>query len=228
MKVFQIYFQESQKESLDPLFTPYFNEGCTPFFESSVIRSLIELGAHKGHEYFGVVSYKLTQKIGHMRTNWRNHPHIADKSVREFTVERYKELLYLKKPDAMSFQCHAPHDTVTIANNFHPNFIIYWKKIMDAIGFAWEPVIIQDVFYCNYFCAKSELYERFVKEMLAPAMDFMEKQMPELWTDSKYPKALPQNLSEAWKINHFPYHAFLCERMFSYWAHLNKLTCLHY
>jgi hypothetical protein len=66
-----------------------------------------------------------------------------------------------------------------------------------------------------------------VKEMLGPTMDIM-KGMPELMENSRYPKALPDHLKKSFGINHYPYHPFLCERMFSYFVHLHKLKCLHY
>jgi hypothetical protein len=62
---------------------------------------------------------------------------------------------------------------------------------------------------------------------LEPAMEVMET-MPELMQNSGYPKVLPEHLQRQWGINYYPYHTFLCERMFSFYAHLNKLKCLHY
>lgn len=227
MRVFQIYFDPSQIDQLEPGYDPYFNEKCTLFFESEVIRDLIERGEHKRSEYFGVVSYKFRQKLGYMRDNWKNNKNIANTSVREFTTETFEELLYQFRPDAMSFQRHAPHDPVMIANGFHPNFRKYWEEIMTKIGYKWEPVRIENVFYCNYFVAKSDLYERYVNEMLGPAMEVM-KQMPELMSNSRYPLPWPKRLEEQFGVPHWTYHAFICERMFSYFAHIHNFKCLHY
>jgi hypothetical protein len=207
------------------VYIPYLNEDCTVFFENSVIRKLVEEEKHKDSDYFGVVSYQLIDKIGVIK-NWKIK-NIANTSVNKFTPELFERELYRYKPDAMSFQRHIPHDTVTFADRFHPDFSKYFKEIMNKIGYQWRPIIFENVFYCNYFVAKSEIYERYVSEMLAPAMDVMEE-MPELMGNSNYPKKLPDNLNKSFGINHYPYHPFLCERMFSYFAHVHKLQCKHY
>lgn len=227
MRVFQIYFKPEQVTQLEPEFIPYFNVTCTPFFESKVIEQLVLNNEHIGSDYFGVVSYKLRQKLGYMKENWKNNKNIANISVQEFSVKQFREELYKHKPDVMSFQRHAPHDTVLVANGFHPGFRKYWEEIMQKIGYKWEPTFLENVFYCSYYVAKTEIYERFVKEMLSPAIKVMEE-MPELWNNSHYPEALPENLQSSFGIKHYPMHPFLCERMMSWYAHLHKLECKHY
>jgi len=80
---------------------------------------------------------------------------------------------------------------------------------------------------CNNFVAKKDVYERYVTEMLAPAMEVM-LTMPELMKNSMYGKPLPENLKKSFGVNWFPYHTFLAERFFSYFCHLNKLNCKHF
>lgn len=226
IRIYQIYFKPEQLESVD--YIPYLNSECTPFFENSVINHLVkEEKAHEGSEYFGVVSWKLKHKIGITKENWKNHKNIANKSVNEFTPALFEIELLKGKPDAMSFQRHMPHDPVRVANGFHPNFSKYFQHIMNQIGYKWNHSLFLDVFYCNYFVAKSELYEKYVIEMLSPAIDVMQE-MPELFNNSQYPHKLPADLKQKFGIDHYPYHPFICERMFSYFAHLHKLKCLHY
>lgn len=227
MRVFQIYYKPEQITQLEPEFIPYFNVTCTPYFESKVIEQLVLNNEHLGSKYFGVVAYKLREKLGYMKENWKNNKNIANTSIQEFSVKQFQDELYKHKPDVMSFQRHSPHDTVLVANGFHPKFRVMWEYIMKEIGFPWSPTIIQDVFYCNYFVAKTEIYELFVKEMLSPMMALMEN-MSELWENSRYPQALPEHLHSSFGINHYPYHSFICERAFSWYAHLHKLQCKHY
>lgn len=235
MKVYQIYFKEEHKKLLEPQFIPFENKVCSIFFESFVMRYLIDHGHHRdgsffGDDYFGVVSYKVKEKLGYMKTDWKN-ARIANRSVTEFTVEQFERELHKHKPDAMSFQRHDPHDTVMVADGYHPGFRKYWVEIMSKLGYHWEPGTNEDVFYCNYFVAKATIYERFVKEMLAPAMDVM-MTMPELLKDSYYRPSdgskLPENLQKQFGITHYPFHPFICERMFTYFATLHNLKCLHY
>lgn len=229
MIVYQIYFKEEQKAQLEPEYIPYFNDPCSIFFESEVIRKLILDGKHLNTDYFGVVSYKIRGKLGYMKENWRNHPKIANTSAQEFSPALFAKSLYDidPLPDAMSFQRHIGHDTIGVAEGFHPGFTKLWKHIMGEIGYEWKPEVYKDVFYCNYFVAKPELYERYVKEMLNPAIVVMEG-MSELWGKCNYPHPLPLNLQEQFNTKHWTFHAFICERMFTYFAHIHNLNCWHY
>lgn len=227
IKIYQIYFREDQRACLD--YIPYYNPDCTVFFENSVIQDLVQKQKQTqgDAEYFGVVSYKLREKIGETIESWKNNKNIANKSIRKFTPEQFQHELLKGKPDAMSFQRHMGHDPISYANKFHPGFSGYFQHILKKVGYNWSPTYLENVFYCNYFVAKNEIYEKYVNDMLAPAMEVM-KNMPELMRDSHYPHKLPENLKEKFGVNHYPYHPFICERMFSYFAHIHNLKCLHY
>lgn len=222
LKIYQIYFDDTQVGALD--YIPVKNPDCTEFFENSVIRKLIQEGAHLDSEYFGVVSYSLRNKIDLSR-KWGGD--IANLSVTEFTPQLFESVLKASAPDVLSFQRHTKHDNVSLADKYHPNFSKFFKEIMRNIGYNWHPQVLNHVAYSNLFVAKSEIYERYVREMLDPAMDFMAK-MPELRANSRYPKRLPVDLQRRFGLPHYPYHTFLCERMFSYFAHINNLNCLNF
>jgi len=82
------------------------------------MRRLVEAGAHRAGDYFGVVSYQLRQKIEGTRESWKHNEEIANLSARDFTLEAFERELRRKTPDAMSFVRHAPHDPVTLATAF--------------------------------------------------------------------------------------------------------------
>ena len=229
LKVIQIYYSKDQKPLLEPQYEPYLNENCTVFFENSVIvEKIMKDRAHSECEYFAVISYKLREKIGAvMKERWKSLPEIANHSSENFRPSAFEAVLKKYKPDVLSFQRHMPHDPVSVANRFHPNFSLLFSKIMEKIGFQYMPEMLNDVFYCNFFAAKSTVYEAYVREMLWPAMLVMEK-MPELYENSRYPSTLPTHLQDEWGINYYPYHSFLCERMFSYYAKSRGLNCLHF
>jgi hypothetical protein len=225
LRVYQIYYQAEQLPNL--IYIPHLNKECTVFFENSPIRMMVENQAHIGAEYFGVVSWKLKHKLGYqMKQQWRSMPNIANHSTNEFTPESFAIELKRHAPDVMSFQRHVPHDPVMFANQFHSKFSHFFNEIMSKIGYPGHLGRLENVFYCNSFVAKSPIYERYVTEMLAPAMDIM-KEMPELMENSGY-GPLPENLQKQFGVTHYTYHAFLCERMFSYFAHIHKLNCIHY
>ena len=223
LRMFQIYYDDSQISKLD--YTPYKNEDCNFFFEHQVMVDLINSGQHESALYFGVLSHKYREKL--VGSKKISIPNIANKSQAEFTPESFYQELMDKQPDVMSLQRHIPHDTISFGNVFHPRMSEFFTKIMNEIGYEWRPTIFDNVFYCNYFAARSDIYEDYVKTMLEPAMDVM-RTMPELVTNSGYPKNLPPHLSQKWGINFYPYHTFLCERMFSFYAHIKNLKCLHF
>lgn len=227
LRVYQIYFEEQQRELLESEYTPFFNRDCTVYFENGTIADAVTYDWHNGSDYFGVVSYKLREKIGSvMKERWA-HAGIVNTSETTFSPAHFEYALRFHQPDAMSFQRHMPHDPVILAERFHPGFRKYWTHIMQEIGMPWVPTHLKDVFYCNYFIAKSEVYEGYVRDMLMPAMKVMDG-MPELFANSGYPHRLPTSLAVKWSIPNYPFHPFLCERFFSWYAHVNNLNCKHY
>lgn len=223
LKIFQIYYKDEQLPELD--YTPYRNARCNYYFEHQVMVDLINQGAHLESYYFGVLSHKFREKISF--TKHSGISNIANKSVQEFTPELFERELFRGHPDAMSVQRHIPHDPISFGDRFHPGLSALFQRVLNEIGYNWSPTPLANVFYCNYFVARSDVYEDYVKTMLEPAMEVMDR-MPELLKNSGYPKPLPDNLRDAWGIDYYPYHTFICERMFSYYAHLKNLKCLHY
>lgn len=52
--------------------------------------------------------------------------------------------------------------------------------------------------------------------------------MPELMRDSRHPFSLPEPLRVRFGIPYYPDHPFLCERFFSYFAHVHGLRCAEF
>jgi hypothetical protein len=227
MKVFQIYFDQSQIDKLEPGFIPYFNEKCTVYFENQVIRELIEKGEHLNRAYFGVVSYNMRDKHFAMRMRWNNIHGIRNESDREFSFEDFCDVISMEEPEAMSFQTHAPHDPIAFANRVHPGFLVFWTHILEEIGYKWEPTVYENVFYCNYFVAKRNVYDKYVREMLIPAMEVM-KEIPELMQRCLYPRVPSDRLKADLGIDHYPWHPFILERLFTFYAHIHNLKCSHF
>lgn len=226
LKVHQIYFEESQKAILEPNYIPYDNSSkCTIWFENTPIKDLIFEGAHLESEYWGVISYNLRNKLSQTK-KWqevfaKNH------SVKDFSSTEFEQILLDQKPDVMSFCLHPAQDQVRVGEKYHPKFVVYWKYIMDQIGYPWVPEVWLWISYCQFHVAKSKIYERYVFEMLVPAMKVMEG-MPELMEPSLYNKPYPERLQKETGVDHWTYHAFLCERMMSFFVHIHSLKGISY
>ena len=63
IKVYQIYYDESQKNSLMHGFVPHFNENATINFESDVMCDLVDKGECSNCDWFGVFSWKVNSKL---------------------------------------------------------------------------------------------------------------------------------------------------------------------
>lgn len=65
LRIFQIHYQSSQLQQLDPAFEPYNNAGDnSPLLEFNVFRKLLNSNQVKGAELWGALSWKFTQKTG--------------------------------------------------------------------------------------------------------------------------------------------------------------------
>lgn len=218
MVVYQIYFQDQQKKLLEPEFIPYKNEDCTIFFENSVIKDLVDQGHHKRSEYFGVVSYNLRYKLGLRSRNVEEV--VRNRNAKDFDFSNLQ-----MQGDVMAISNIIGHDTVTNAQRYHPNFIKLFERVTDAIGIKWRPTIFEVPIYWNFFIAREEIYEEYVK-YLTRAMEVM-YDMKELYENANYHKPLPKDLQEKFMLPHYPYHTFICERLPNWFFHINKIKCHH-
>lgn len=219
LHVYQIYYKRDQLVYLD--YTPLENKECDAFFESSVIAKTLIPEC----EYYGVVSPEFRNKIDTSK-RW-GAKFISNTSEKNFTPDDFRKVLKENLPDIMSFQRHAPHDPIHMADRFHPNFSKYFKEIMHHIG--KEPFIghYEKVIYSNLFVAKRHIYLEFINEWLRPALNVM-KEMPELWQNSNYPKPLPEHLQHSFGVSYYPYHAFLAERIISVFINQKDYKFLNY
>ncbi len=224
MKLFQIYFDESQLAGLD--FEPVHNPRCTIFFENEVIADLEPKYNNIENDYFGVLSHKFRKKIeqmthfpGHFRNHLNGKFNLDVLNSKVYDIHNGSEVLNLMK--------FTPHDPIALGQVIHPKLEQYFKEVLGCIGFNWSPTVYEHNFYCNYFIARSDIYRKYVSEMLAPAIEVMCK-MPELMEDAKYPRRFPANLMIELGVNFWPYHPFICERLFSYFVHLYGFKVTYY
>jgi hypothetical protein len=214
-KIVQIYYDEPSRNACFPNVELYHNKICTPFFENKIIIDLVTQGKHNDAKYFGVFSGHFKNKILHSRDK--------EKITPEFICSQ------LGDTDVVSFfRHHRNSNVVNKAEVFHPGFTRALKNIFNRIGFQVDlEERTRFTVYQNHFVAKSEVFEHYVKTLLEPAVREMEnKENKELqniiWQDSNYHKkrTMPEKLKQELGKPYYPYHTFLCERLFS--IYLNK------
>jgi hypothetical protein len=195
-------------------FEPYLNADCTPYFENSVIIDLYNKGLIDG-DYFGVLAPSYLSKIGFLRAC--KIANLTNRSDAKISKQLILSTLENVKPDILDLMRHEPHNTIDVANRFHPEFKKYFGYIMHQIGFHYKPKVYQHVNYCNYQICKPDIYRKYIEQMLIPSIEVM-KDMKELWGNAHYSKQLPTDLIAKFGVSHYPYHTFICERLFTVWA----------
>jgi hypothetical protein len=209
----QIVYLEEQKSACFPFARIHFNDKLTTFFENSVIKDVV---LHSEAEKIAVCSWKLKEK---MRWNVCR--------PRELTEQVLKTNF-----EVMSFTCNTKHHQfLQAADKWHPGFVDLMKKILNEIE-KDTPSEIKNPIYQNHFCATKQVYKKYVREYLAPAMDVMERpgEIRELcWKDSNYSNlnksqaATAERLQASIGVPYYPMHAFILERLFSIFCHNEKV-----
>ena len=199
---YQVFFKEGQQERMFPFAKPFFNVNLTPFFENSVIKTLV-LGSSS--DKVGVCSWALKDKM-----------RLALRPLTESVLHEYFDVLSLSRNSKY-------HKMLRSAEEWHPGFMNTFTKILDKIGYK-TTIIPKYPIYQNAFVARTALYKRYVNEFLAPAMEVMEtdEEIRGLcWQDSNYTKLKREPLTDLAReqlgVNYYPMHPFICERFFSQW-----------
>lgn len=198
---------------------PYFNAGGNEFLENQVIKDLVESGDHKGADYYGVLSWKFKQKT-YNRLNE--------------TQFEYAEQF---KPDVIGlWKAVKPHNVwlQPIKLKWHPvEFLECGKYIIEKIYGVDVETLNTPVCYSNYQIVKSDIYEKYVNELLSPAMELMstdEYLIDKLFVDANYQTVTKGEIANAetcMRIFGKPFytlHPFVCERFFSTFASIHNLN----
>lgn len=215
VKLIQIHWKDEQIEKLYPFAIPYKNLSLSPFFENSVIADLVpKIGVEI--EKIAICSWNLANK---MRTNYP--------PTRQLTEE-----ILNSEYDVLSLTKNSPgFGMLYTSEMWHPGFLEILDSILAMIGIR-RPNEVKYPIFQNAFCAKREIYQAYVKEMLIPAMEVMDNDQrirSLCWRDSGYYKlrSVPEfaeRVKQFLGVNFCPMHTFLCERFFSIWIENKNLN----
>jgi hypothetical protein len=215
VKVYQIYYSEETKARLEPEYIPYYNNPSTVFFEAKVMCDLIDKGAHKGADYFGVVSPSLRNKIKGTK-KWGTS--IRNMSEREFSPKTFEQLVMDFRPDIASYTTHPAHAIFPWAERFHPGICRATIKILEKMKkrLYYDSKIIKPIYF-NYFVAKSSIYEDYIKTFLKPAIHLMthDPEIRKLVCVNSHYRAgkMTPELAKQIGFDYYPLHPFICERL---------------
>lgn len=226
---YQIYFKESQIESLFPFAKPYFNEKLTVFFENSVISQLVPTS---GAQKIGVCSYALRNKLNNgIPMRGQELGKSKDEILSDALEADFDVLALTRRQNPIKGP--ESHFMLAKMDNWHPGSRETFNLILKAIGLDTfenrrEP---KDPIYQNHFVARAEIYKEYVSKALIPAMEVMgtpevskrcyeDSQYYKLKTDPGYPKLIKDQLG----MDYVPLHTFLLERLFSCWINGKNLN----
>ena len=206
LQLWQCYFKDEHLTHLYPFAIPYLNTKLTPYFENSVIAELIPKATA---DYVSVCSWRLRQKRG----EGASEAILKGNGTYELTEEKILS---------------SDFDVAVLTPRNHKDIVeklILWhgQAARDALNefkaFIRIPNVVEHAIYENHFIARHEIYCTYVKEVLAPAIAFMEDREV-FFRDSGYiHKKKDQKEIEAYQKasgrKDWPIAPFILERLFS-------------
>jgi hypothetical protein len=204
--LWQIWYAEKQKSEIYSFATPYYNEGLTIYFESSVIAKLVPTSET---EYTSVCSWKLAQK------SRRIHPITPEALGSDYQV--------------LSFTRNGrDHKMISMATNWHPEFLPAIKLLWEKLGLKM-PGEARNPIYQNAYAAKTSIYKRYVTDFLVPAMNLVENDeelRSMMLKDSNYVLLSRESDIKSVKsklgIDFYPLCPFIFERCPSLWFQMHN------
>lgn len=203
INVYQIYYEEEQRQHMFLDSIPYFNEELGLYFENNVILDLYQKGKVEG-DYFGVLSWKAR--------------------IKNKIRKKYLSRLINPKYDMFSFT-YDRHDVLGYANHCHPNFSMIFDELLDYLGVELEskPVI---GLYQNAIITKPDIYLDYIQNFLIPTIRFFENCSDEikhaLFSDAEYRGVDKEVLKNSIGVGHYTYHTFILERLWSVYYHKRR------
>lgn len=196
------------------------------FFENAYILDLIKSETHAESKYFAVLSPAFFNKAcaGRVTTSG-----IVEKLEKGLTVPTSRFSSKQVEIDILGFNPHHRNSNIIMqGNRWHgSNFSEVTQLIFDKAGIDWDVSRkLKHILLHNYVIAKSEIYEKYVTEILEPCMSVMsnDSEVRELvWKDSGYHKKrrMSEKLKADLGVNYYPLHTFICERFWSVFVALN-------
>ena len=209
INIHQIYYNEETKGKLVPEFTPYYNKDCSLFFESEVIRDLIEQRKHEESYHFGVVGPKFKYKLNHWSRRYDS------KIYQGFKV--FKNVISNSNCDVVSLMSIRNDNPIRFAQRVHPGFEDIMRDLLRIVNFDVKFKRIENSIYCNFFTATPEFWDHYTQELMFPVMDVIsDRNHPvcgRIYQDANYQKTLPKEMQDKYGIKHFPFHPFITERL---------------
>jgi hypothetical protein len=215
IKVFQIYFDDSQKVKLNPRSIPYLNDNLTPLFENQVILDLQP--QIEGSDYFGVLSHKFEQK------NEINIPFEL--------IEKGEYDIYCIGKNSIFNHNVLQFSTDTHGSKWRFLFFSMVSEVLFNNDSTLTLAVLESInkgIYQNAVICKSDIYNLYIESTLKPCSEWLENNTSLkslLYSKCDYNGNLnPEQLISKFGVPHYTFHTFLLERLWSLFLQANKLN----
>jgi|GEM_PF-1478959 len=215
---YQVYYEKEQRQEFYDFAIPYLNIELTPYFENSVLRSLV---VNSTADFVSICSWKLRRKRNAMPTIY---------VLKENALTLNKEIILSKDFDvAILTPRLAGHKTLFMSKHWHGQA---WIESFSSLSSFLEtklkievPSELKYAIYENHFIAKKDIYLEYVLSCLTPVMEYMEENKSIFEVPSGYRKHKErlgdfvsiEKYEETTKLKDWPIGVFLLERLFSIW-----------
>lgn len=215
---YQVYYEEEQRQELYDFAIPHFNIALTPYFENSVIQSLV---VNSRADLISVCSWKLKRKRNSMP---------AVHVLKETALTLNRQNILSKDFDvAILTPRLVGHKTLFMSQHWHGH--AWTESFLSLSSFLKRklnmeiPIELKHAIYENHFIAKRDIYQEYVVSCLTPVMEYMEENKLIFETPSGYRKNKErlgdfisiEKYEEITKLKDWPIGVFLLERLFSMW-----------
>ncbi len=226
---FQIYYKEDHLTKLYGFAIPVFNQTLTPYFENSVIASVVPSSKA---DLISVASWRLKQK----RSTFPSKTVLKKTGFFELTKEQILSMEF----DVANLTPRLPeHKMLFMARHWHgqawiDSFSLLSSFLNENLGIR-IPIELNYPIYGNHFIAKGEIYHDYVQSCLIPAINFMEGEKNVFTQDAGYRacKEMTGDIEATreyekasgrkdWMIG-----VFLLERLFSIWINEKSLRVVN-
>ena len=198
VKIYQIYFEQSQSGELDPAFIPYDNSNTSRDneYEIGVFKDNFENKNYLSAEYTGFISWRFSEKInieGNVFIDFiKNTPGYDVYFVNPFPeLVRYRNVWHL-------------------GNEHHPEIMQFTQGLLDKLDYNinLDNLIneVDTLSYCNYWVGNKKFWGEYMG-FITPLYDYIKHDISP--DDFKF---LSQSAAKRRDANYFP---FIFERMFS-------------
>lgn len=210
--IYQIYYNEETKKNCMKGAKLIYNGHLHPSFENKVIA---DNALDINDEYFGILSHNFKKKH----------------YLKKYTVDNI--LKEAEKVDVLSFFKHIKNKNQV--NYLSVNQRFDFKKVLEVLlkGTGYEiPEKTPFTVYQNAFLCKKEIYHKYVREVLQPALKNSRLVWDELMSVSKYKGSDDAKIKLMKQYDVFlptyPIFPFAFELLFSIFLANNNYDCKHF